>query len=177
MLALASPPGSRVFHRRIQHFSETQRLRQQWICLASIADWCGNLTGEKDAAKERRQRLRDEAFQDLLNDAQADKFSRLLFLSADEKALAFLDGAFFRERVKSYPEAPDLVIKAYIAKCWISLRDARSWFISRAVSAPHWLIGSGIIDRRNAPPTAKNLKEGRGELASMIPLLLNISEC
>jgi hypothetical protein len=158
MLAPALPITDRTFELRVKRFSEAQQSRHQWISLADIADWCGNLTGEKDAAKERRRRLRDEAFQDLLDDAQADKFLRLLLLSADEKAPAFLDGAFLRARVQIYPEAPEVVIKAYIAKCWVSLRDARAWFISRAVSAPQWLIGSGIIDRRNGAPYGKKPK-------------------
>lgn len=158
MLIPAKPLPNRIFARRIQHFSETQQSRRQWINLADIAEWCGNLTGKKDATQEWRQRLTTEAFQDLLDDAQANKFSRLLFLSADTGAAMFIDGAFLRERARNYRDMPEVVITAYVAKCWVSLQDARSWFIARAVSAPRWLMGSGIIDRRSAPPYGKKPK-------------------
>jgi hypothetical protein len=159
MLAPTKFP-SRVFQDRIRRFIEAQECRRQWISLAEIAEWCGCLTGNRDGAKERRGTLTRDAYRDLISDAIAGKFPRLLFLSADAGEPKTLDGPFFQQRMEKFAGKgeDEVVISAYVAKCWVPLRDARSWFASRAVPAPLWLSGFGIVDRRKAQAYGKRPK-------------------
>jgi hypothetical protein len=155
MPAMTEALTDRSFEYRIRRFEDAQRFRRQWISLAEIAEWCGCLTGEKEGVRERRQRLTREALQDLLADIQAEKLSNLLFLSIDAREPVRLTGAFFRARLKTYESDPDTVVSAYLIRCWVPLRDARTWFQNRAIPAPQWLSGTGPIDRRRATPYGK----------------------
>ncbi len=120
-------------------FAERQRRQRRWFSLAEIADWCAREPGSIKPDEERRalayaelgKALRDGEFE------QGGR-SRVLYLNP-ETSWARMTRARFTEIVDAFGSDHDLLVSAYLARCWLPHDLAQRWFKMKNLRPhPYW---------------------------------------
>lgn len=147
-------PAAAVRSRRMQRFTDEQRLRREWIGFEEIADWCARVPGDIKPDEERRTLAYTELRKSLMCcEFELAGRSRVLFLSR-ESPWAKMTKDRLTEAARSFDE--DILRSAYLSNCWIPYDSCRRWFDARKLPFPPWsapeasgaLHGLPVLGRR-----------------------------
>jgi hypothetical protein len=110
---------------RIEHFTEDQRRKREWINFAEIADWCSEMDGSVVSNEAARASAYEKLQRDLLEGVfEENGRSRVLYLHPST-AMARMTRARMQNMIGTYSSAT--IRSQYLDRCWLPRNSFQRW--------------------------------------------------